>query len=96
MLEFANLSKDDNESEASLISRAKGIDNILAGVSIADCMPLKILSCRSDSYPGLIARYCQGDPAVVNATVSQLESLMAAEREAQKAFPYLYPPASAN
>jgi hypothetical protein len=96
MLELANLTRGDNESEASLISRAKGIDNVLAGVSIADCMPLKILSCLNESYPGLIARYCQGDPAVVNATVSQLESLMAAEREAQRAFPNLYPPASAN
>ena len=70
MLEFANLTRGDNESEASLISRAKGINNVLAGVSIADCMPLKILSCLNDSYSGLIARYFQGDPAVVNATVS--------------------------
>eukprot|EP00804_Cyclotella_cryptica_P014487 CCRYP_004816-RA/>CCRYP_004816-RA protein AED:0.72 eAED:0.72 QI:0/-1/0/1/-1/1/1/0/939 len=96
MLEFANLSKHDNESEASLISRAKGIDNILSGVSVADCMPLKILSCLSDSYPGLIARYCQGDQTVVNASVTQLEALMASEREAQRAFPNLYPTASAN
>eukprot|EP00804_Cyclotella_cryptica_P030371 CCRYP_011900-RA/>CCRYP_011900-RA protein AED:0.20 eAED:-0.11 QI:0/0/0/1/1/1/3/0/1923 len=96
MMEFANLAKGDNESEASLISRAKGIDNILSGVSIAECMPLKILSCLSDSYPGLIARYCQGDPLVVNATVTQLEALMASEREAQRAFPNLYPSSSAN
>eukprot|EP00804_Cyclotella_cryptica_P026709 CCRYP_007942-RA/>CCRYP_007942-RA protein AED:0.35 eAED:0.34 QI:0/0/0/0.66/0.5/0.33/3/0/1904 len=96
MMEFANLTKGDNESETSLISRAKGIDNLLAGVSIADCMPLKILSCLSDSYPGLIARYCQGDPVVVNATVTQLEALMASEREAQRAFPNLYPHSSAN
>eukprot|EP00804_Cyclotella_cryptica_P009045 CCRYP_003142-RA/>CCRYP_003142-RA protein AED:0.35 eAED:0.14 QI:0/0/0/1/1/1/2/0/1801 len=96
MMEFANLSKGDNESEASLISRAKGIDNLLSGISIADCMPLKILSCLSDSYPGLIARYCQGNPVVVNTTVTQLEALMASEREAQRSFPNIYPPASAN
>eukprot|EP00804_Cyclotella_cryptica_P016077 CCRYP_004202-RA/>CCRYP_004202-RA protein AED:0.18 eAED:-0.12 QI:0/0/0/1/0.5/0.33/3/0/1917 len=96
MMEFANLAKGDNESEASLISRAKGIDNVLSGVSIAECMPLKILSCLSDSYPGLIARYCQGDPLVVNATVTQLEALMASEREAHRAFPNLYPSSSAN
>jgi hypothetical protein len=96
MMEFANLTKGDNETEAALISRAKGIDQKLSGVSISDCMPLKILSCLSDVYPGLIARYCQGDATVVNATVNELEALMAAEREAQKAFPNLYPSASAN
>ena len=96
MLKFANLTRHDNESEALLIPRAKGIDNVLAETSIADCMPLKILSCLSNSYPRLIARYCQGDPTVVNASVSQSETLMAGEREAQKAFPNLYPPSTAN
>ena len=96
VLEYANLARANNETEASLISRAKGTHNVLQGVSIADCMPLQILSCLSDSYPGLIAHYCQGNPTVVNATVSQLETLMASERETQKAFPHLYPPPFAN
>ncbi|KAL7502148.1 hypothetical protein ACHAWX_002187 [Stephanocyclus meneghinianus] len=96
MLEFANLTKHNNETKATLFSHAKGINNILTGINISECMPLKILPCLGDSYPGLIACYTQGNPVFVNATLLELEQLMATEWEAHKAFPTLDPLVSAN
>ncbi len=62
---------------SSYMARVRGFEGRLHGVTIDDIMPMfAILGMHHDQYSGLLARYTSGEPAIVNATIAEIERLM--------------------
>ena len=78
--DLSSLEQGSQESTSSYMSRVRGFATRLQGVTIDDLMPLfTLIGMNHDQYSGLLARFTSGEPAIVNATTSDLERLVIEE-----------------
>ena len=78
--ELSSLEQGSQESTAAFMSRVRGYASRLSTITIDELMPLiALIGMNHEAYSGLIARFTGGEPAVVNASVEDLERLVLEE-----------------
>jgi hypothetical protein len=84
--DLSSLEQGSQESTFSYMSRVRGFATRLKGVTIDDIVPLfTLIGMNHDQYSGLLDRFTSGEPAIVNATTSDLERLMLEEDSCRRA-----------
>jgi len=78
--QLSRFSMTPAEDATSFMQRVRSLAERLDGVVLSQLMPLfAIANLDKDRYPGLVQRYIADDPALTNATLLSLQSMMTRE-----------------
>ena len=83
---LAGLEQGSQEGTSSFMARVRGYKSRLTGVTINAIMPfIALIGMDHEKYSGLLARFTIGEPAVVGASLTDLEHLMLEEDSRRRA-----------